>query len=116
MRWLSPASGSSSAAEPVPIHSPRAAERVIAEDRPRKYVVHLVLRLVLVHGDLLEHDLALLLELGEVERGAPDHVGHDVEGALEVAVQDTRVDRGRLLAGPGVELGAHGVEHLVDLQ
>ena len=27
MRWLSPASGSSSAADPVPIQSPRATER-----------------------------------------------------------------------------------------
>ncbi len=38
-------------------------ERVPTEDRLAEDVEDLVLRVVLVHGDLLEHDLALLLEL-----------------------------------------------------
>jgi len=38
-------------------------ERMAAEDRLAQDVEDLVLRVVLVHGDLLEHDLALLLEL-----------------------------------------------------
>ena len=38
-------------------------ERMAAEDRLAEDVEDLVLRVVLVHGDLLEHDLALLLEL-----------------------------------------------------
>ena len=35
---------------------------------------------------------------------------------VEMAIEDARVDRRRLLAGAGVELGAHRVEDLVDLQ
>ena len=38
-------------------------ERMTAEDGLAEHVEDLVLRVVLVHGDLLEHDLALLLEL-----------------------------------------------------
>ena len=43
----------------------RPAERVIAEHRFRDQVVHELLRRVLVHRDLFEHDLALGVELGE---------------------------------------------------
>ena len=49
------------------------------------------------------------------KRGLPDHVAHHLEGALEVAVEHARVQRGRLLVGAGVDLGAHRVEDLVDL-
>src|SRR4051812_19203594 len=94
----------------------RAPERVVAEDGLAEHVEDLVLRVVLVHGDLLEHDLALLLELALVEARAPDHVGHHVEGLGEVDVEHARVHRRRLLAGARVELGAHRVEQLVDLE
>src|SRR3954449_13162030 len=94
----------------------RAAEGVVAEYRLAEHVEDLVLRVVLVHGDLLEHDLALLLELALVEARAPDHVGHHVEGLGEVDVEHARVHRRRLLAGARVELGAHRVEQLVDLE
>ena len=40
-----------------------APERVLAEDRLGEHVVDPVLRLVLVHRDLLEHDLALGVDL-----------------------------------------------------
>ena len=76
--------------------------------------MHLLLGLVLVHRDLLEDDLALGLDVGE--RGPEDHVGHHVEGVVEVLVEHPRVDRRGLLAGAGVELGTHAVEDLVDLQ
>ena len=69
--------------------------------------------LVLVHRDLLEHDLALGFDVGERRR--EDHVGHHVERARQVAVEHAGVDRRRLLARAGVELGAHRVEDLVDL-
>ena len=91
-------------------------ERVIAEDGLAQDVEDLVLRVVLVHGDLLEHDLALLLELALVEARAPDHVGHRVERLGQMDVEHAGVQRGRLLAGARVELGAHRVEELVDLQ
>ena len=91
----------------------RAPERVRAEDGLAEHVEHRVLRVVLVHGDLLEHDLALGVHV--LERGAPHHVGHHVEGRRQVLVEHPRVDRGALLVGAGVELGAHAVEELVDL-
>src|SRR5207253_10359413 len=49
-------------------------------------------------------------------RGPEHHVGHHVERALEVLVEEARVDRRRLLAGPRVDLRAHAVEDLVDLR
>ena len=72
-----------------------------------------ILRGVLVHRDLLEHDLALLVDLGE--HGSEDHVGHHLEGRLDVAVGDAGVDDGVLARRRGVELGAHRVERLGDL-
>ena len=92
----------------------RAAQRVVAEDGVAEHVEDRVLRVVLVHRDLLEHDLALGVHV--VERGPPDHVGHHVEGARQMLVEHPRVDRRALLVGAGVELGAHAVEQLVDLR
>ena len=47
-------------------------ERVVAEDRLAHQVVDELVRRVLVHRDLLEHDLALRVEVGEERR--VDHV------------------------------------------
>ena len=91
----------------------RPPERMVAEDGDAEDVEHRVLRVVLVHRDLLEHDLALGVDV--VERRAPHHVGHHVERARQVLVEHPRVDGGRLLVGARVELGAHRVEQLVDL-
>ena len=90
-----------------------AAERMVAEDRLAEDVEDRVLRVVLVHGDLLEHDLALGIDVDE--RGPPHHVGDHVEGARQVVVEHPRVDGRRLLVRAGVELGAPAVEQPVDL-
>ena len=86
---------------------------MVAEDRPGEHVVDLVLRLVLVHRDLLEHHLALGLEVRP--RGAQQHVAQHLERLLEVLVEEVRVQDGRLLAGRRVHLGAEAVERLRDL-
>ena len=91
----------------------RPPERVVGEDGLREEVVHELLRGVLVHRDLLEHHLPLLVDLRE--RGCEDHVGHHLERRLEVVVGDACVDDGVLPGGRGVQLGAHGVEGLRDL-
>ena len=65
------------------------------EDRLGNEVVDELLRLVLVHRDLLEHDLALEVHLGEERR--VDHVAHHVDRLVEVVVCDARVD-GAVLA------------------
>ena len=91
----------------------RPAERVPAEDRCPGQVVHELLGRVLDHGDLLEHDLPLRVQV--VERGRVDHVGHHVEGGLEVVVHDARIDDGVLARGQRVELAADPVEDLRDV-
>ena len=87
-------------------------ERVPAEDRLRDEVEDQLLRRVLDHGDLLEHDLPLRVEVGEGRR--EDHVGHDVERGLQVLVEDARVDDGVVARGGRVQLAAERVEDLGD--
>ena len=76
-------------------------------------VVDEILRVVLDHGDLLEHDLALGVELGE--GGLVDHPDHDVERRLQSIVRNARVEDGCLARRGGVELAAEAVEDLRDL-
>ena len=91
----------------------RAPERVRSEDGLTEHVEHAVLRVVFVHRDLLEHDLALGLQLAEAR--VKDHVADHLERTLEVAIEHARVDRGRFLVGARIDLRAHRVEDLVDL-
>ena len=90
-----------------------APQRVLAEDGVGEEVVDAVLRLVLVHRDLLQHDLALGVDLG-VGRGE-QHLRQQVEDLLGVLVEEAGVEVGRLLAGRRVDRGAEPVEALGDL-
>ena len=72
-----------------------------------------LLRLVLVHCDLLEHDLALGVELGE--RRGEDHLAHHLECRVQPLVRHPRVDHRVLARGRGIELAAERVEGLGDL-
>ena len=90
-------------------------ERMLREDRRGDQVVDEVLRRVLVHRDLLEHDVSLGVHLGRVELRLEQHVGHDVERRLEVGVEDAGVDDRVLLGRGGVQLAAEAVEDLGDL-
>ncbi len=85
---------------------------VLAEHSERREVVHRVVRSVLDHRDLLEHDLALLLDLAPGRRAK--HVGHHVERDRQVIVEHAGVQKGRVLGGRRVELGAELVEQLGD--
>jgi hypothetical protein len=85
---------------------------VVGEHRRREQVVDEVLRRVLDHRDLLQHDLAFGVDVGKGRR--ENHVGHHVQGVLEVPVGDARVDDGVLARGGGVQLPAHLVEDLGD--
>ena len=76
-------------------------------------VVHHVLRGILVHGYLLQHDLALAVQIGE--RGVEQHVHHHLHGARQVLVKETRVHHHVLARGGRVEFASHGVEDLSDL-
>ena len=88
-------------------------ERVLAEDGLAEVVVDELGRRVLVHRDLFEHDLALLVEVGE--RGSRDHLGDDLERRVEVLVEEPRVDQRVLLGRGRVGLAAHVVEDAGDV-
>ena len=91
----------------------RPPQRVRAEHRLAEHVEYPILGIVLVHRDLLEHDLALGLQ--GFEPRLPDHLGEHVERPLQVTIQHARVQRGGFAVGPGVDLRPHRVEDLVDL-
>jgi hypothetical protein len=88
-------------------------ERVVAEDGLGDQIVHQLLRLILVHRDLLEHDFAFGVDLGE--RRGEDHVAHHVDRRLEVLVGDPGVDDGVLARRRRVQFPAEPVEDLGDL-
>ena len=90
-----------------------AAQRVRAEDGLGEDVVDAVLRLVLVHRDLLQHHLALGVDVGVGRR--QQHLREQVEDLLGVLVEEAGVQVRRLLAGGGVDRGAEPVEALGDL-
>ena len=86
---------------------------MLAEHRVGEEVVHTVHRLVLIHRDLLQHDVALGIDLG-VGR-SEQHLGQQLEGSLGVLVEEAGVEVGRLLAGGGVHRRPQPVEDLGDL-
>jgi hypothetical protein len=89
------------------------AQRMVPVDGLGEKVVHAIRRLVLVHRDLLEHDLALGVDLRESR--AEHHLGHQVERVLGVLVEEAGVDVRGLLARRRVGRGAHAVEALGDV-
>ncbi len=91
----------------------RPPERVAAEDRLRDDVVDEVLRVVVDHRDLLEHDLAFGIDL--LERRVVDHPDHHVQRLLDAVVGYAGVDERRLARGGRVQLAAEPVEDLRDL-
>ena len=86
---------------------------MVAIDGLGQEVVDAVGRLVLVHRDLLEHDLALGVDVGEGR--AEHHLGHQVERVLGVLVEEAGVDVRGLLGGRGVGRRPHAVHLLGDL-
>ena len=94
--------------------SPAARADARRRSPSREHVVDLVLRLVLVHRDLLEHDLALRVHVGV--GGAEKHVAPSRRTPRRGA------RRGNARTGPsfsllvrGVDVGAEAVEDLRDL-
>ncbi|MEZ5062404.1 MAG: hypothetical protein R2700_12980 [Solirubrobacterales bacterium] len=81
-----------------------AAQRVLAEDRVGEHVVDAVGGLVLVHRDLLDHDLPLGVDVREGR--LQEHLGEQVERGLGVLVEEPREEVGRLLARRRVRGGA----------
>ena len=83
-----------------------------AEHRLGGEIVYEILRVVLDHRNLLEHDLAFGVDVGE--QRLEHHVRHHVERHLDVVVGHARVDDRRLPRRRSVQLAPHRVEHLRD--
>ena len=93
----------------------RPGQRLIAILRGHDQLAHQILRLVLGHGDLLQHHAALLGQLLLVECGMDHHVAEHVHRQLGVLVDHLGVIAGTLLGREGVQLAAHRVHDLGDL-
>ena len=68
-----------------------------------------VLRVVLIHADLLQHHAPLGLHILLGELGGEKHVAQDVCRLGQVGVQHPGVEAGGLLGGVGVDLAPHRV-------
>jgi hypothetical protein len=89
--------------------------RVLAEHRRQEDVTQGVLGVVVAHGDLLEHDVALDLDVGDRTATPQDDVGDQVDREFDVGVEHMRVVAGVLARGERVQLTANGVDSLRDL-
>ena len=89
------------------------AERGVSVDRVGEDVMDAIGGLVLVHRDLLDHHLALGVDVGEGR--LQEHLGEQIERLLGVLVEEARVELRRLLARGRVGGGPEGVEVLGDL-
>ena len=85
------------------------------EHRPGQPLGAQILRVVLVHADLLQDNAPLGLHIGVVELGVEEHVAQDVRRLVQVGVQHPGVEAGALLGGEGVDLAPHRVHLLGQL-
>ena len=82
------------------------AQRSVAVDGLGEQVVHLVARLVVVHGDLFEDHAPLGLHIGLGQHRVGHQVAHHVDGQRQVGVEHPRVVARVLLGGERVRLAA----------
>ena len=92
----------------------RTAERVVGVEGGLVVVEDVVLGGVLVHLDLLDHDVLLLLDLARRQRRLGDEVDDGLKSAPEVLVQAAGVEARVLLRRERVEVAADGLHPLVD--
>ena len=93
----------------------RPPQRMVGPESLREELVDEVVRHVLDHLDLFDHDLLLALDIVGCERRVPYDVGEDVDGEREVFVEDFDVVARVFLGGEGVELAADRVDRLRDV-
>ena len=75
---------------------------------------HLVRRVV-VHPNLFEHDLLLFGEFSRVEYRVEKHVAENIDRERDVMIDDLCVVAGRLFIGERVEIAADAIHGLRDL-
>ena len=88
----------------------RPGQRGAGPGRRCEQVVHHVVGIVVVHGDLVEDHLPLGLDVLGGDQGGGDHVAEDVDRHRQVVVEHPCVVAGVLARGERVELTADLVE------
>ena len=71
---------------------------MLTEHRRQEDVAEGVLGIVVAHGDLLEHDVALDLDIVGGTPAAQHDVGDQIDGQLQIGVEHVRVVAGVLPA------------------
>ena len=74
-----------------------------------------VIRRIVHHADLLEHDSPFEVQIGLAEGGPEDEIGDDVGRDGKVFVEHSRVVRGVLASRIGVESAAERLQRERDL-
>src|ERR1700752_102590 len=87
----------------------RAAERMLGPEAARKNFVQQRFRVVEIHLDLFQNDLALLCHVFGIEKRTETQVGNDVEGNGQMVVEHLRVEANLLFRSEGVEHAADGI-------
>lgn len=93
----------------------RLPQRLRAKLRLCQQVMHQIFGRVLVHRDFFQHNAAFLVQLLLVHRRVHHHVSDNVDGELNVLVDDLGVAAGAVLAREGVQLPADRVHFLGNL-
>ena len=87
-------------------------DRLVSEMGQHQHFVHQILRRVLRHIDLFQHDALFLFHFHRVEHRPHRQVADDVQGQAHVFVHHLGVKTGAFLGGKGVQLSPHLV-HLL---
>src|SRR6202158_4766534 len=87
---------------------------MLRPETARKYVVKQIFRIVQVHLDFFEDDLAFLFHVIGIEFWPKDQIRDDVESNGQVLVKNFGVETNLLLGSEGVEHAADGVHFAGD--
>ncbi len=83
-----------------------APERVLRPEAAGEDIVEKVFRIVHVHLDFFEDNLAFFLDVFGIELGAKDEIGEDIERDGEMGVENLGVEADLFLGGESVEHAA----------
>jgi len=92
-----------------------ASERMLGPEAAGEDIVEKVFRVVHVHLDFFEDDLAFFFDVFGIKLGAEDEIGEDVEGDREMRIEHLGVETDLFLRGEGVEHAADGIHFAGDV-
>ena len=88
---------------------------MVTEHRGQEHVSQRVLGVVVAHRDLLEDDVAFQFDVLDGASTVEHHIGDQVDGQFQIAVQHVRVVAGVLFGGERVQFPTDGVHRLRDI-